>query len=155
MTHGHNTSLFQINSTFRSDNGDRRASGKVTGHTYRNLHSQLDRICCGNLNLRFAADRSEDSYILDRTELQSYDGNCFIGCKLSAHQIFFLGKLIAFSEQCLHMLLCQVNMSCGNSDRYNKTIALVFVFVDRIDHHFCDHFNIIRFQEYTCFLSVS
>ena len=46
MAHCHDTSLFQINSTLRSNDRDRCASCNVTGHTYRNIHSKFDGICC-------------------------------------------------------------------------------------------------------------
>lgn len=78
VTHSHDTSLFQINSTLRSNDRDRCASCNISGHTYRNVHSKFDSICRRYLNLCCTADWSEYTNFLDRTELQTNDRNSFI-----------------------------------------------------------------------------
>ena len=51
------------------------------------------------------------------------------------------------------MFLCQVNVSCRNSDRNYETIAFFLILIDCLKNHSGNQFNIICFQEYTCFLS--
>ena len=100
-----------------------------------------------------ATHKYKDSYILNGTKFQSHNGNCFIRSKLTSHQLFLLRKLISGSEQCFYMFLCQVNVSCGNPDGNYESIAFFFILIDCLNDHSGNQFNIIRFQEYTCFLS--
>ena len=78
MAHCHDTSLFQIDGAFRSDDCDRCTSCNITGHTNRNIHAEFDGICSRYLNLCGTADRSENANILDRTKFQADDGNSFV-----------------------------------------------------------------------------
>ena len=50
------------------------------------------------------------------------------------------------------MFLCQVDMSCGNSDGHHEAIAFFFFFIESIQYHSGNQLNIIGFQKYTCFL---
>ncbi|EJX00700.1 hypothetical protein EVA_11193 [gut metagenome] len=58
MAHCHNTSLFQINSTLRSYNGNGSTAFYIAGFANRNLHSQFNGICSRYLNLRCFTYRS-------------------------------------------------------------------------------------------------
>src|SRR5699024_7286002 len=151
MAHCHDTSLFQIKGSFRSHDSDGRAAVYIAGFTNLNLHSQLNGICSRYLYLGSLADRSQNSYILDRAKLQTHDRDSFVGRELSAHEFFFLRQLISRSEQSLYVLLCQVNMSCGNADGNHEASAFAFTLINGVDNHLSDQFNIFRFQEHTCF----
>ena len=118
MTVGNDATLFQLQNALGTDNGDRCGTVQITGFTYGRLDLQYIGIGHGNFNLTALAERTEHAHALNGTHRRTDQRQLFFAGILSGlRKILDRGQLIAGTKQRFQILLGQMNMSVGDTDR--------------------------------------
>ena len=141
MPLGNNAAFFQVQGAFGPDKRDRCASGDVAGFADRRFYAQLQRVRCGDLDLRFPAAGTEHADVFDGAQFQSHDGHTLFCSKLTSHKIFFLMQSVSCAEQFFHVFLCQMDVTGGYADGNHKTVPRILLFIHSLQSKPCDRFN--------------
>ena len=121
---GNDHTVLQVDFTLRSDDLASRGTGHIARLSDRSLDADLSAVGQRKLKLRIRPHRSQHADTLE-CGLGSDDVDSLLGSELSRLYQILHGQLVALSEQCIQILLVEMNVFVGS-------VALQFVAHDSI-----------------------